>query len=100
MIHQSLATTVVLIVLLSDSTLSPDEDQQYVVGTSPSIKACLHGGGGPQIGDITCGGSSHLSCKRDRIKMRDYMDRRVSPRKRVTSPTLGPTPLCKEAVTE
>ena len=29
----------------------------------------------------------HLPCKRDHIKMRYYMDRRVTPRKRVTSPT-------------
>ena len=72
-IHQPLATTLSLI----DSTLSPDQDQQYAVGTSPSIRACLHGGGGPQIGEVTCGGSSHPSCKRDQIKMRDYMDRRL-----------------------
>ena len=45
------------------------------------LKACLHGGGGPQVGEVTCGGSLHLTCKRDQIKMRDYMD------KRVTSPT-------------
>ena len=32
-------------------------------------------------------GSPHLSCKRDKIKMRDYIDRRVTPPKRVTSPT-------------
>ena len=38
------------------------------------IKGCLHRGGGPQIGEITCGGSPHLSCKRDHIKMRDYTD--------------------------
>ena len=38
------------------------------------------------------GGSPHLSCKRDQIKMRDYMDRRVTPPKRVTSPTWGPPP--------
>ena len=42
------------------------------------VRACLHGGGGPQIGEVTCGGSPHLSCKRDQIKMRDYMDRRVT----------------------
>ena len=45
------------------------------------------GGKGPQIGEVTCGGSQLLSCKRDQIKMRDYMDRRVTPPKRVTSPT-------------
>ena len=37
-------------------------------------------------------GSPHLSCKRDQIKMWDYMDRRV------TSLTCGPPPLCKQAL--
>ena len=32
----------------------------------------LHGDGGPQIGEVTCGRSPHLSCKRGQIKMRDY----------------------------
>ena len=41
------------------------------------LRACLHGGGGLQIGEVTFGGSPHLSCKRDQIKMRD-MDRRVT----------------------
>ena len=57
-----------------------------------SLMACLHGGGGPQIGEITCGGLPHLSCKRDQIKMRDYVDRRV------TSPTWGPPSPCKRAL--
>ena len=52
------------------------------------------GGGGGQIGEATCGGSPHLSCKRDQIKMRDYMDRRV------TSLTLGPPPPCKQALND
>ena len=30
--------------------------------------------------------------------MRDYMDRRVTPPKRVTSPTWGPPSPCKEAL--
>ena len=51
-------------------------------------RACLHGGGAPQVGEVKYGGSPHLSCKRDRIKMRDYMDKRVTPPKRVTSPTM------------
>ena len=34
------------------------------------LEACLHGGGGPQIGEVTCGGLPHLSCKRDQINMR------------------------------
>ena len=62
------------------------------------IRACLHGVGGPQIGDVTCGGSPHLTCKRDQIKMRDNMDRRVTSPKRVTSPTWGPPPPCKQAL--
>ena len=33
--------------------------------------------GGPQLGEVTCGRSPHLLCKRDQMKMRDYMDRQV-----------------------
>ena len=33
------------------------------------------------MGAVKCGGSPHLSCKRDQIKMRDYMDRQVTPPK-------------------
>ena len=62
------------------------------------IRACLRGGGGPQVGEVTCGGSPHLSSKRDQFKMRDYTDKRVTPSKRVTSPTLGPPHPCKEAL--
>ena len=47
---------------------------------------------------VTRGGSPHLSCKRDQIKMSDYMDRRVTPPKRATSATWGPPPLCKQAL--
>ena len=42
--------------------------------------------------------SSHLSCERDQIKMKDYMDRRVTPPKWVTMPTWGPPPPCKQAL--
>ena len=56
------------------------------------LRTCLHRGGGPQIGEVTCGGLPHLSCKRDQIKMGDYMDRRV------TSPNWGPPPPCKQAL--
>ena len=56
------------------------------------FRACLLGGGRPQVGEVTCGGSPHLSCKRDQIKMRDYMDRRV------TSPTWSPATPCKQAL--
>ena len=63
-----------------------------------ALWACLHGGGGPRVCAVTFGGSTHLSCKRDHIKMRDYMNRRVTPPKRVTSPTWGPPPPCKQAL--
>ena len=62
--------------------------------------ACLHGGGGPQLGEVTCGGSPHLSCKHDQIKMRDFMDRWVNPPKRATSPTLPCKQALKNMITE
>ena len=62
------------------------------------VRACLLEGGGPQVGEVACGGSPHLSCKRDHIKMRNYMDRRVTPPKRVTSPIWGTPPPCKQAL--
>ena len=46
-----------------------------------------------------CGGSSHLSCKRDQIKMRDSLDWAVTPPKRVTSHTWGAPPPCKQTLT-
>ena len=58
----------------------------------------MHEGVGPQVGEIPCGGLPHLICKRDHIKMRDYMDRRVSPPKRVTSPIWGTPPPCNQAL--
>ena len=38
---------------------------------------------GPQIGKVSCGGLPHLSCKRDQIKIGEYIDWRVTPPKRV-----------------
>ena len=60
----------------------------------------LHGKIWPRLRGLPCladratrlGGSRHLSCKRDQIKMRDHVDRRV------TSPTWGPPPPCKQAL--
>ena len=40
------------------------------------------------------GGSPHLSCKRDQ-----NMDKRVTPSRRVTSPTRGPPPPRKQTLT-
>ena len=62
------------------------------------FRACLHEGGGPQVGEVTWGGLPHLSCKRDHIKMRDYMDRWVTPPKRVALPIWGTPPSCKQAL--
>ena len=63
----------------------------------------LHGKMRPRLGGLPyladratrLGGLPHLSCKHDQIKMRDYMERRVTPPTRVTSPTWGPPPPCK-----
>ena len=44
----------------------------------PPVRAGLHGGGGPWIGEVTCA-PRVTTHKRDQIKMRDYMDRRVTP---------------------
>ena len=63
-----------------------------------TVRTCLHEGGGPQVGEVKYGGSPHLSCKRDQINMRDYMDKRVTPPTLVTSPTWGPPPPCKPAL--
>ena len=63
-------------------TNTPIDQSERAYYFSYFIKICLHGGGGPQAGEVKYGGSPHLSCKRDQIKMRDYMD------KRATSPHL------------
>ena len=65
---------------------------------SAKLMACLQGGGGPQVGEVTRGGSPHLSCKRDQIKIRDHMESRFTQPKRVTSPTWSPSPPCKQAL--
>ena len=62
------------------------------------FRACLRGVGGPQIAEVTCGWLPHQSWKGDQIKNQDYMDRRVTPPKRVTSPTWGSPPHCKPAL--
>ena len=68
--------------------------------THPFIRACLHGGGGPQIGEVTWGWPGHPTYHVNmiKLKMRDYMDRWVTPPKWVTSPTWGPQPPCKQAL--
>ena len=56
------------------------------------LRDSLHGGGGPRVGEVICDGSC------DQIKMRDHMDRWVTPPKGVTSLTWGPPPPCKLAL--
>ena len=58
------------------------------------FRGCLKGGGGPHVREVSREGSPHLSCKRDQIKTKDYMD------KRVTSPTRGPPLPRKQVFTE
>ena len=54
---------------------------------------------GPQVGEVTRGWSPNLSCERDQIKMRGYLDRRVTtPPKRVTSLAWGLITPCKQAL--
>ena len=46
-------------------------EQRFMRKTSDyTLRTRLHGGGEPQIGEVTCGGSLYLSCKRDQIKMK------------------------------
>ena len=71
----------------------------FIYTAGNTLRACLHGGGGPQVGEVTCDASPHLSCKRDQIKMTDYMNRRITQPKRVTSPTWVPPTPCKQALT-
>ena len=54
--------------------------------------------GEPQIGEVTCGGSPHPLFKRNQIKMRHYMNRRVTPRTQVTTPNWGPPSPCIQAL--
>ena len=57
---------------------------EYVV----KLRACLPGGRGPQMGEVTCGGSPHLSCEHNQIEMRVYLDRRLARPKRAGVPHL------------
>ena len=70
---------------LSNENGDGNENGKKAIGLGPVYLKV-----GQRIREVTCGGSPHLSCKRDQIKMRDYMGRRVTPPKRVTSPTWVP----------
>ena len=40
----------------------------YVYKDKGNLRACLYGGGGPQLGEVTRGGSLHLTYKCDQIE--------------------------------
>ena len=74
------------------------------------FRACLHGSGGPQVGEVTrLGGVKRLPINSLVLiwsslhdlrgdHTRDYMDRRVTSPKRVTLPTWVPPPPCKQTL--
>ena len=84
--------------------------QNAVQISTPRLRACLQGGGGPQVGEVTrLGGVTRLSAQsliliRSRLHdrwgdhLRDHMDRWGTPPNRVTSPTWGRPPPCKKAL--
>ena len=80
------------IMIMSNEDDDDNDDDHVNFEEWGRFRACLRGVGGPQIAEVTCGWSPHLSCKGDQIKNQDYMDRRV------TSPTWGSPPQCKQAL--
>ena len=63
-----------------------------------SLRACLHGGGGPQVGEVTrSGGFTRLSIQ-SLILMWSHLHVRWGNPRHVTSPTWGPQPSCKQAL--
>ena len=65
--------------------------------TSSLLRTCLHGGGGPQVGEVTClGGVTHLSL----ILIWSHLHDGCGDLPNVTSPIWCPTPLCEQALTE
>ena len=63
-----------------------------------ALRACLHGGGGPQVGEVTClDGVTRLSIK-SLILMWSRLHVRWGDPPHVTSRTWGPPPSCKQAL--
>ena len=106
--HLSLYSLILIWSRLHDGWGDPPHLNSPIWGPPPpckqAVRACLHVGGGFRVGEVNrSDGVARLtilsliwsptypSCKRDHIKMRDYMD------KRVTSP-LGSPPPCKQAL--
>ena len=100
----------IIIGLISNPTQPPLSPQYSSGPRFLYFTACLHGDGGPQVGEVTrFGGVTRLSIQSliliwSRLHDRwgdhmrdDYMERRVTPPKRVTSPTWRSPPSCKQA---
>ena len=69
-----------------------------VCAGSSYLRACLHGGGGPQVGDVTClGGVTCLSIESLILTWSRLHDRWGEP-PHVTSPIWGPPLPCKQAL--
>ena len=65
----------------------------FVSPCAETIRACLNGGGGPQIGEVTCGWSPHLSRKRNQITKVSYHTYLRSPTSMKTGPQNAISPL-------
>ena len=65
-----------------------------------SVRACLHGGGGPQVGEVTrLGGVTRLSTQALTLMWSRLHVRWGNP-PHVTSPTWGSPPSCKQALSK
>ena len=66
------------------------------------LRARFHGGGVPQVGEVTSSSGESVCPYNLSFSLgdhtRDYTDRRVTPSKRVTSPTWGLPPPCQQAL--
>ena len=87
-------------------SFSKKKENNHTLSQSSHVSEMAYGKMRPRLGGLPyladratrLGGLPHLSCKHDEIKMRDYMERRVTPPRRVTSPTWGPPRPCKQAL--
>ena len=80
------------------TTPSVPDPISCVCAGSSYLRACLHGGGGPQVGDVTClGGVTCLSIE-SLILIWSRLHNRWGDPPHVTSPIWGPPLPCKQAL--
>ena len=48
-------------ICLQDNPIQNEVNPRIMFLQTDLIRACLYGGGGPQIAEVICGGSTHLS---------------------------------------